>query len=347
MDRAVLAHLPAVALALGFGSAVLPAAEGGARVELEVVAEPGAPIVGPQRWLDTLKDVGFDNLRIRTAAAGDQAGVQTTGSGATAVHRVTGVITRQNTLVLPGGTFTLGDRARITQWLARLRDSGEEGVTTKPAAFGLTGRQLIEVHEKLAVRVRGATKGKRAGDVARDVVAGLPYEVTVDPSAAALRGADLVSDELGGVASGTALAAVLRPLGLVLVPNKPSGGEIRLLITDARAAEEAWPVGWPAERPVRDLVPKFFEFLEVEIKNVPLTQAVEAIQGRLGVPFVYDQNSLARQRIEPAEVAVTLPTGRTYYKQALDRLLSQARMKGEVRIDEAGQPLVWLTSIKP
>ncbi len=44
---------------------------------------------------------------------------------------------------------------------------------------------------------------------------------------------------------------------------------------------------------------------------------------------------MARQRIEPGTIRVTLPTGRTYYKKALDRMLLQGKLKAELRVDEA------------
>ena len=44
---------------------------------------------------------------------------------------------------------------------------------------------------------------------------------------------------------------------------------------------------------------------------------------------------------------VSLPHGRTTYSLALRKLLAKAGMKFEVRYDEAGTPLLWVTSLKP
>jgi hypothetical protein len=40
---------------------------------------------------------------------------------------------------------------------------------------------------------------------------------------------------------------------------------------------------------------------------------------------------------------VTLPRTKTYYKRVLDRVLAQARLGAQVRIDEAGTPFLWIT----
>ena len=44
---------------------------------------------------------------------------------------------------------------------------------------------------------------------------------------------------------------------------------------------------------------------------------------------------------------VTLPRSRTTYSLALKKLLFQAGLKFEVRVDEAGTPFLWISTIKP
>ena len=74
-------------------------------------------------------------------------------------------------------------------------------------------------------------------------------------------------------------------LGLVVVPRKQAN-QIQLLVVDSRNATESWPVGWPSEKPERELVPKLFEFLPVEIENVVLSESLEAVRGRLDLVLV-------------------------------------------------------------
>jgi hypothetical protein len=59
-----------------------------------------------------------------------------------------------------------------------------------------------------------------------------------------------------------------------------------------------------------------------------------------------DHGALARRQIEPAHIMVSLPAQRTFYKNILNRILFQARLKGELRVDEAGRPLFWITTIQ-
>jgi hypothetical protein len=137
---------------------------------------------------------------------------------------------------------------------------------------------------------------------------------------------------------------VLRPLGLVLLPEKTRGAEVRLRVTDMRQADQVWPVGWPSEKNASERVPALLKFLNVEINDTPLAEALDAIQQRLEVPFLFDRNALARQRIDLDQAKVSLPSGKTFYGKILDRLLTQARLSWEVRVDEAEQPFLWISS---
>jgi len=60
-----------------------------------------------------------------------------------------------------------------------------------------------------------------------------------------------------------------------------------------------------------------------------------------------DHNALARQGIDPAKAAVTLPRSKTTYSLALRKLLFQAKLKYEVRCDEADKPFLWISTVKP
>lgn len=332
-----------------FMAFLLPTSPGlaAATVELELCTQQGFPLTGAQRWIETLK--GLDvRLRIRGAAPGDQAEVVRRGTDSAPVYHVKGILTRQDTLLVPGGRFTNRDRAAIAAWLQRVREGGfDPDQGSRPSAFGLTGEELVKLHESLAGRVLQSTKGQSPKEVVRQIAGRTGAPVQVDPAArGAFAEAGPVGDELQGLASGTALAAAVRPLGLVVVPGK-QGGQIQLLVVDSRKATESWPIGWPPEKKERDLAPKLYEFLPVEIENAVLSEALEAVRQRLEMPMLFDHNSMARQRIEPDKIRVSLPVGRTYYKKALERMLFQGKLKAELRVDESGQPLLWISTLKP
>jgi hypothetical protein len=314
------------------------------RVDLEVATDPSSLNTDMRAWSEMLSQAGFSTVRLRSGG-GEMPAIQAAGAGAAASYRVIGVLTEANQLALPKGRFALGDRAKVEQWLRKLREGGEEAITVKPSAFGLLPRQLVAVHEALAAPIRFTTKDLKSCDAAKQIADGLSLKFISDPATQrALASDEPVLDELQGLSSGTALAAVLRPLGLVIVPEK-SGIDIRLRIADSRSAAEHWPVGWPPKGNPRETLPELFKFLDVEIANTPLSDAITAIAGRLKAPVLLDHNGLARAGGD-LNKKVTLPRVNTFYDRALDRLLSQAMMKYELRVDEADKPLLWITTVR-
>lgn len=316
-------------------------------VTLEVVTEQGVPPQSQQKWLATLKDCGFDSLRIRTGELGDKVDMEVRGEGDTATYRVVGLLSATGTLHLPaGGRFGPNDRAAISAWVDKLKAGGAEGLTDKPAAFGFNSKELVALHDKLAVPVGFSTKGQNAKAMIEKLVRQLPVPVTASAQARmAMQTDEVIGDELVTISSGTGLAAMVRPLGLVIVPRKGAAGP-ELALLDVRETMESWPVGWPSEKPDREVAPKLFEFLNAEFTDVALPEALGALEKRLEMPYLFDHNSLARQRIDPAAVKVSLPEGKTFYKKILDRVLGQAKLVMEVRVDEAGKPFLWISTLK-
>lgn len=345
MPREIIHHA-ICATGLSIAAALAPAALVAAepRVNLEVATAPGFPATEIRKWSELLGKLGLGNVRIRSATGNDAPEIEVLGEEDSPTYRVVGILS-DDKLLLPKGRFGLADKAKIEQWFTKLQQGGIEGVTVKPAAFGLLPTQLVTVHQALAEPVEFSTKNQPPRDVAKKIADGLSLKFITDTSGQrALATDDPVLDELQGISSGTALAAVFRPLGLVLVPEK-SGSDLRLRIADSRTAREHWPIGWPPKGNPQQTLPDLFKMLNVEIAATPLAEALPAIQERLKTPLLLDHNSLARQEIE-LTTKVDLPKINTYYDRILDRLLAQAKLKYELRVDEAEKPLLWITTIK-
>src|SRR5439155_24112834 len=102
-----------------------------------------------------------------------------------------------------------------------------------PAASGLLPKQLVGFHEARAVPVQGSTLGQPPRQTAKKIADRLPYKFASDEVAQrALAQGEPIADELEDISSGTALAAILRPLGLVMFPEK-NGPDIRLRIASS------------------------------------------------------------------------------------------------------------------
>ncbi len=322
-----------------------PAAPTAGRVELVVLGDNqlGADF---HRWLRVLSQAGVENVRMQSGQSGQQPGVEVQGSADRPVYVVTGILTSRSELVLPGGRFQVSDSARIAQWLNDLAAHGPAERREPRDAFGLTKRQSEVVARRLSPAVGFSTKGQPRDQVARRIAGTLQPPPSVTAGVWGVLGAEPLAEELSDLSCGTALAYLLRLADLSLTPRS-DGEQVAYALVPADESQQAWPVGWPADKPVRELVPLMFEFLNVEISGVPASTAIEAIGGRLRVPLLVDHAALARHGIDPAKVTVKLPSGRSTYSLILQKVLFQARLKYEVRVDDASKPFVWITTIKP
>jgi hypothetical protein len=330
------------------GACTLMAAIAGAaepRISLEFATEEGYPIGGQQKLARAAEALDVGSVRIRQANPGERAIAEETGKEGSAFN-VVALVSRDGQIIVPGKRFRIDQMPQFKVWLSRLATDNPNKPKEEIAAFGLTPEQLVATHEQLAGKLTLSTRGKSCAEIVDAIVKDLSLATATDHDARqALGTGELMPDELQGLSHGTALAAALRPAGLVFAPVR-SGKEVKLRIASSRALEEAWPIGWPSRAGLTETLPSMGKFINVEINDVILSEALGSIQGRVNAPFLYDHNGLARQRIEPAKIKCSLAPGKTFYKKILDRILSQAHLQCEVRIDEADTPFVWISPVK-
>lgn len=325
-----------------------PVAWAAPRVEMVLVTDPDFSATSSRDWYQFVLDAKVDNLQIRQARATDKPDVVVRGTDAQPIYRVTGVLTGAGRLQLPGKEISLRDATSLKAWLTTLRNEGPARAGGAPRQpFGLSAEQLLAVHKDLSQPFDFSTKGLDIRSVLSKLGQKLKHPLLADAATLqTVTAAEKIADELNGVASGTALACLLRPSGLALVPRLGTNRQPELLIAKVAEGGEAWPVGWPPKKPERNLLPGNFELVNVELEDVPLSQVTDAISERLKTPFLFDHNGLARKGIDPAKVMVSQPNKQTMYDIVLRKTLFKAGLRHEVRVDEADKPLVWISVSK-
>jgi hypothetical protein len=210
----------------------------------------------------------------------------------------------------------------------------------------LDAKDFARLQADLAPPLGFNTQGVSRADVIRQVAKGMSTPLVADPRLAESLSKDLVAEDLSTLSRGTALAYVLRSPGLCLVPGGVSG-RVSLSIVEAKPDLQIWPIGWEPKKPARDVKPDMFELLPVNVSGVSVTTVLDAVGKRLEMPILLDHNALARHGIEPDKVIAELKPSRSTYSIMLRQVLFQARLKGELRVDDADRPFMWVTSLKP
>ena len=173
---------------------------------------------------------------------------------------------------------------------------------------------------------------------------------------------DKVEDELKGLSCGTAVACLLRPAGYSMTPRAVNGQIVYAVVqadgTPAAsnlvevnlATFKTWPIGWTTDKTDKsdsNAVPGLYEPHNVNVQNVSAATAIAVIGKQLAIPVLFDRKALAKYKIDPAKVSVSFPKRHTTYSLALRTMLFRAKLKFEVRYDDAESPFLWITTSKP
>lgn len=294
--------------------------------------------------MQNLERAGLDNLKLTRRAELPRPKAEEIVAGPVVTIRLTAVAQGKH-ILFPNAKFAKSDVAGISAYVQKLRDDGVTVALAEKKAFGLTSEQLVALNEELSRPYPQTTQNVSTQEVLRTIQAALTTKLSFagdSPDAELL--ATPIADELQNLAMGTVLAASLRPLGLVLVPQREQGRGVELRIESSKAAKEFWPVGWPHEGKLSEVAPSIFDKLDINIQNYRLADALPALQRRIGIPMIYDHNSLAEKGIDLTAVEVTYERKKSPHFVTLEKLLLQAKppLRAEVRVDEGGRPFIWI-----
>ncbi len=312
-------------------------------IALEVAAQADAPFGAMQDWHKVLAEMDLASVRLRGARGAEQPSLKSRQVAGATRYELLGVLNRKNELVLPGGRFAMGDRTKLKQYFEGLpAREAEAGV--ERGRFGLTREQFEAVFRDLSRPVAESTLDGAPRELLSALAKDFDLQVRGDVTMKArLREAPAFRTQLKGFTTGTALAAILRSAGLQFVPKRFGDEPLVLFIEPIDPAKESWPIGWAAPGSPRRVAPAMYELRNIEIGNYTLAAALDVLGPLLGVPLVMDERTLAARAIDPAEIKVKFPRSKTYIRRAVDSILSQGRLAGELRIDEAGKPFYWVT----
>ncbi|MEQ8847400.1 hypothetical protein [Botrimarina sp.] len=331
------------------------AAASAAAPSVEIANQAGPHGTAPREWLQRLAEAGAGPARLVAARGKERPRLVELGEGlgGRPMVKLYGVLTRDGELLLPGPTgpkrFGRSDRAALEEYFQRIAGDGPAALTEPRGKFGLTRAEFVDLFTRLQTPLPEWPQPPTLRRAIDDVSRAARVKIDVAPAAEAALGTTAdAADEVRGLASGAGLAAMLRAEGLALQPRRPVGEGVRLVVAPAKEADDPWPVGYEPEVAIGEAAPVLSEFLTVEVEGYTLSEAIDAIRPRLEVngeplAIVYDHFALRRDGVDPAAVEVSFPKRRTFYKRLLGALANQAGLGVELRVDENGKPLLWLS----
>ena len=310
-------------------------------VEIEVIHEGSQSLLAPQEWAEVLGRAGFARVSIRGRRSGDTPGVENVGSSQVPRYRVTAVLRNDKIILPPSEQFNKRDLGKIKAWIAKLQKGGLGAPGNLQDPFGLSATQLDLLRKQMAVHVDANAKDKQRDQVIDRLLANQNFSVAMDArmrQKSAQGGA--VSQEFAGLATGTALAAILRPVGLGLQPgrDRPTWTVITKM-----AGKEVWPVGWDSDQSAVRTVPILGKQVETQVVTLPLNDALAQLAARMEVPLLLDYRELAVEKIDP-KAPVSMRAGRFLYSAVIRHLLRQHQLSFAVRLDDSAQPFLWVST---
>ena len=300
---------------------LLGVAAGAAKPTIEIASQAAPHGSTPRQWLQRLAEAGAGTARLVGSRGGERPRIEQLGETAAGdpIVKIYAVLKRGDELFLPGAggpeRFRLSDRTKLADYFERLEANGAERQTQSTGKHGLAEAEFTDLFTRLqtplgevepAVSLRGVldAASRRA-------------RVTIEPDASIVSVLGSPAEGIDGLsylATGTALAAVLRDQGLAIEPTKPPGRPVVLRVVEARSAKDAWPVGYDPEASPSRTAPALMEFLTVEIEGYTLAEALNAIAPRLTwndrpIPIVWDRFAMRSEGIDPASHPGPLPVG--------------------------------------
>lgn len=311
----------------------------------------GGDPLNSQRWQRAFRqlDVG---VRIRPPLGGDKPEIKETTRGTFRIVSIVGRMDREGQVTFPNKTFSLNDTDTLKEWLDEFRTYGAQGSPEGKPLWGLTEAQFEQVLEWLSRPVSGPLQGQNL----QGAVARIPFpeglQVAFHSDAEAMLKAtedQPLAIEVEGLSGGTALAAVLAQWKLGFRPLRTPEGNVRLVVEPLEKISDPWPIGWSVDEvtPRNQIVPKLFEMVMTGFDDVPLSEVLEAVQDRTGVPILVNRAFSLERNIDVDEVRVSYPRKRTAWALVVQSVVRQVRLTYEFRLDETETPFVYVYPFVP
>lgn len=324
-----------------------PTGELNTEIAMELLTGPEGVGLQAQKWTDLLQRLNI-GVTIRRGQGTEELETTEEVVGRS-LRRVTviGRMERNGTLVFADRQFKDGEADKLAVWVRELKAWGAPGSAEGKPLWGLTREQFGPLFTALQGELTEEPQGQPLGEALRlwklEEVG--PLEITAGAKAV-LENKPVVVHLLKGMSRGTSLAIALAEVDLGFRPQRMANGTLRVDVVTRGGKGEVWPVGWPPDRAVNQLVPSYFKFTDIDIQELPFQDVVETAGDLMGVPVFVDRGGLKGLGVDVSAARVSHPAKKTTWSIALRTLSAQVQGSPEILMDEAGTPFLWIKAVR-
>jgi hypothetical protein len=328
-------------------------------IRVEILTQGIDATTNPQEWGRAFEEIGI-TCRVRQGTREDMPSIAEEVSGEVRRIEVVGILDRQGTITFPDVAFSLAEQVEFRNWFAELERYGIQGSPAGQANWGLDEAQLVELLGHLAQPIEVEVKGLPMGQAIDQLPfpegmelnfgsgSSAPADVGLAPGPR-FDAESFVVNEVRGLSLGTGLAILLAEEGLGFHPRRNPDGSVDLDVISLAGELEPWPIGWDVgdSTPRDQLFPTLFEFFPVTIEDVSLLQTLTVISERSEVPVLIDHRACAARDIDISGIRITVVEEQSAWGLVIRRVVSQARLTFDYRLDEADKGFIWIYPFTP
>jgi hypothetical protein len=315
-------------------------------VEIVLLADGG---LQSQQWLSALEPLNI-SVTIRRGTGTDK--IETTEKMYGKIRSVTAVgqLERNGRIVFADRAFDMGDRQKIKEWVGNLQTFGAQGSPEGQPLWGLTDDQFNEIYQSLTEPTTTDPRGEPLEKAVQALP--LPGKYAVRWTDAAQKrlnrsgGKSKVRQSTQGFAVATALAILLNDHGLGFRPTRSPAGDLELVIDVPDKPGDVWPIGWPLKLPRQKAAPKLFALQQVFFEDISLEELLSKAAQAAEIPVLFDHADLERQGIDWESLKISYPPRQATWHTVMRDGLNKAKLSYDLWQDEAGQPFLYVTSLK-
>ncbi len=322
-------------------------------VSVELVQTKPGPNPIALKWQHVFAKQNI-SLRIRSGRTGDKPSVSETQLGAVRQIKAVGIIDSTGRILFPKNkVFTLANSAALSKWLVELKTHGEQGSPEGQPLWGLSEGQFKQFYNALTEPVAAQVKGLRLDDALEKMELPKQFSARMTPKAeewlkTEYPDAPKVRSTLKGFAKGAALAILLNEYGMGFHPLRKPDGKLELVVEPLKVTRKVWPIGWDLkESRVKTARKLFMDFVPVDLENALFVDVVNAVSLKAEIPILIDRYRIEGFGVEVDKLRVSFQSKRTSWFRLLGGIATPNHLERRDRIDEAGNPFVWITYLQP